>query len=198
MVIEKYGIRLESITPSDLELVRYWRNKDHVRLNMHYRDIITKEMQLKWFHEMDKSTNMYFIILQDNNKIGLINLKEIDRKQKIAEAGIFIGDTKQLNSLVSIPATIALMEFAFERLKLDKLIAKVAVDNEKAILFNEALGYRPGKLKSTDGFVYYETNQTDFTAATKKFMPIMEKLSGVTSLSISNTERELYNIEVSR
>lgn len=194
MVIEKYGIRLESITPSDLELIRYWRNKDHVRLNMHYRGIITEAMQSKWYQGMNKANNIYFIMAQGDCKIGLINLKEIDRSKGIAEAGIFIGDTKQLNSFAPIPATIALMEFAFDVLKLNKLLAKVASDNEKAVLFNEALGYHKSNLAESDGFSYYETGKAAFMEATEQLRPTLQKLSLGTAFSISDDERALYSI----
>ncbi len=91
MQIKKFGISLESLSLSDLELVRNWRNSDQVRPFMHYQEVISSEMQRLWFNGMDPLRNLYFIISKDQIKTGLIHLKDIDWSSNIAEAGIFIG-----------------------------------------------------------------------------------------------------------
>ena len=177
MQLIKYGITLESLTEQDLELVRNWRNADHVRLNMDYQTIIDSKMQSNWFNSLDKKNNLYFTILQDSKKIGLINLKDIDWEIYEAEAGIFIGDTDYLNTLTPVLATICIMEYAFETLKLKTLKAKIATNNQKAILFNENIGYRKQISHSENNFLYYETNEPLFKESTKNLRTTLNKLN---------------------
>lgn len=176
MQLNKYGIILDTLTSIDLEMVRTWRNADHVKENMKYQDNIDSTMQAKWFEELDKKNNFYFIIKEKDVKIGLINLKEIDWDQRIAEAGIFIGEKKYLNSPSPLLATISIMEFAFEELNLNLLKAKIAVTNLRAILYNESIGYKKAEMQEEDQFHYYHVNQQQFLEATKNIRATLNKL----------------------
>lgn len=176
MVVSAYGIKLERLSAEDIELVRYWRNLDRVRLNMKFQNVITAEMQSNWFSNLDNVCNYYFIIKENDSKIGVVNLKDIDWIKKEAEAGIFIGDEEFLNTLTPILATISLMEFAFENLKLNSLRAKISSSNVKAILFNESIGYVKNNLQEDYDFHYYSTNENLFKSATKNIRTTLDKL----------------------
>lgn len=176
MQISKYGIVLTRCTISDIEQMRYWRNLEHVRVTMKYQELITPQQQIAWFTSLDVATNYYFIIKKNEIAIGVVNLKEVNFKTKQAEAGIFIGNIEHLNTITPILATITIMEFAFNDLKLETLKAKIAVNNVKAILFNESIGYKKQELQSDDEFHYYETNQQLFSEATKNIRCTLDKL----------------------
>lgn len=171
MQIKKYGIELNRLTSADLETVRIWRNADHVRQAMEYRGHIDKSMQERWFIGLNAAQDFYFIIHHNNEKAGVVNLKHSDGK--CAEAGIFIGEKNFLNTLVPVAATLALMEFAFYDLELQCLKAKIATDNERAIRFNEALGYKRESGQNAQ-FVYYSVNKQDFAEATTKFRDVLK------------------------
>ncbi len=176
MQVAAYGIVLERLTEADLETVRRWRNAGHVKQHMQYREHITEAMQQEWFRLLDKSCNYYFMIRKETEKIGVVNLKDIDWAGQTAEAGIFIGDEHYLNSLVPLLATVSIMEYAFESLKLKGLKAKIASANLKAILFNESVGYRKLEEQASEGFAYYGTNEPAFREATKPIRPTLNKL----------------------
>lgn len=195
MRIEKYGICLESITGNDLELIRYWRNQDHVRRNMEFQELISAEMQQNWFARLDTKSNLYFTILKDEEKIGVVNLKNIDQSLLQAEAGIFIGDTKHINTLSPLLATISIMEFAFETLKLKTLKAKIASDNYKVILFNESIGYFKCDRQEHEAFQYYETTHRHFINATQTIRHTLNKLNAKpTQLIFSEEEKATFGI----
>lgn len=177
MRIKKYGIELKRLTENELEQVRSWRNADHVRLNMAYQEIISTEQQQAWFKQLDVNRNYYFLIQSDDKALGVVNLKDIDLEAKTAEAGIFIGETEYLNTLTPILATVAIMEFAFEELELKALKAKIARDNEKAILFNKRLGYVKAKEDLESDYEYYTTTQALFKVATESIRPVLQKLN---------------------
>ena len=195
MRITKYGISLESITENDLELMRNWRNSEHVRQNMKFKKIITSEMQANWFKQLEKANNIYFVITKDNNKIGVVNLKDINWEINTAEAGIFIGEIEHLNTLTPILATICIMEFAFEILSLKWLRAKISSSNVKTILFNESIGYKKNIKESGDDFQYYETNVPLFLEATKNIKGILDKMNenGMV-MNVTKGEMNLYKL----
>lgn len=176
MQLAAYGIVLKPLREADLELVRCWRNAEHVKLHMQYRDHITESMQQSWFRSLDKTCNYYFMIQKESEKIGVVNLKDIDWNRKTAEAGIFIGEENYLNTLVPILATVSVMEYAFESLQLKSLKAKIASANLKAILFNESIGYQKQENQPGEGFDYYSTNELLFREATKTIRKTLDKL----------------------
>jgi RimJ/RimL family protein N-acetyltransferase len=177
MDLNKYGVTLRSLEKEDIEMVRNWRNGAHVRPYMEYQEYITPEMQSRWFQAIDKTRNLYFIIKHKEKKIGLIHLKNIDLDVKSAEAGIFIGDTAYLNSLLPVAATVALMEFAFETLQLGSLKAKMSRENAKVILFNQSLGYRKAVPHDEAAFEYYTVTRENFYLSTEGMRQTLAKLS---------------------
>ena len=176
MQVAAYGIILEPVTEADLETVRRWRNADHVKMHMQYRDHITHAMQQSWFRSLDKSRNFYFMIQKESEKVGVVNLKDIDWNCKTAEAGIFIGEENYLNTLVPVLATVSIMEYAFGTLQLKSLRAKISSGNQKAIQFNENIGYQKLEEQASEGFDYYTTNELSFREATKTIRKTLDKL----------------------
>lgn len=140
--ITKYGVVLKPLTKDKIELVRRWRNDPKISIFMEYRDYITPDMQLKWFHSVDNNQNFYFLIEVDQKEIGLINVRDVDYQQGTGEPGIFIWDDDYLNSTVSFQSILALTDFCFEELNLKKLIIHVLSDNKRAKDFNMSYGYQ--------------------------------------------------------
>lgn len=176
MRVAAYGIMLEPITETDLDMVRRWRNADHVKQHMQYRDHITEAMQQRWYRSLDKRCNYYFIIQKESEKAGVVNLKDIDWDHRTAEAGIFIGEEPYLNTLLPVLATVAIMEYAFGTLQLKRLKAKIASANLKAIRFNESIGYQKLEEQGNDGFDYYTTDELSFREATRTIRHTLDKL----------------------
>ena len=140
--ISKYGVILNRLTHDKIELVRTWRNHPKISQYMEYRDEITPEMQEKWFDKINNDNNLYYLIEVDGHEIGLINVRDIDFVKKEGEPGIFIWDDNYLNSTISFQAVLALMDFCFEELLLQKMVIHVLNDNKRAIKFNNAFGYK--------------------------------------------------------
>jgi UDP-4-amino-4,6-dideoxy-N-acetyl-beta-L-altrosamine N-acetyltransferase len=177
MQIQKYGITLQRLEISDLELVRTWRNADHVRLNMQFQDLITPPMQIDWFQSLNVSKNQYFIIKKDAVAVGVVNIKDINDEVKTAEAGIFIGIKVYLDSTIPFLATISIMEYAFDILKLKSLKAKINTTNTKVILFNQSFGYKKEEQQRDEFFHYYTVTYNDFLLATEKWRGMLNKLN---------------------
>ena len=176
MKIHSYGIVLESLCEEDIEMVRLWRNSELVRPYMHYQEHIEANAQKEWFKKLELKNNYYFIISYNGCKLGLIHVKEIDWQTSCGEAGIFIGLPEFSNTLVPVLATLTLMDFAFQTLKLQKLKAKILRDNLKVIKFNLALGYRSVSINSEQSYAYYEVASNEYDSASKEMKSSLGKM----------------------
>ena len=169
-VIRKYGLELTRLRHDKIELVRTWRNDRSISQYMEYREYISPEAQELWFSRIDNDENYYFIITLQNEDIGLINIKDVDHSSKCGESGIFIWDERYLNSDVSFRATFALFDFAFDDLKLNRIISHVLSDNKRAIQFNKLMGF---KILSGQDNVYnqeYNLDISDYIKVRNKYL----------------------------
>lgn len=172
MRISNYGIELISMTDSDLEMVRTWRNHPDVSDYMFYQKTITKERQKSWFRSLDK-TDVYLMIISQGKKIGVINVKNINWWKRTGEAGVFIGDQDYRNSPLAMQAIFAMMDAFFYEFKFKALKATVKRDNENAIDFNRQLGYKV--LSESEDKVNMEVYRSPYTEARTKFTIVLEK-----------------------
>ena len=162
MRISKYGISLIRLIEADFELVRKWRNDDEIRKFMNFRDYITKEMQLKWFESINTSDNFYYVIQYEGEKIGLVNDKNIDWNEKIAEGGLFIWDKRYINSTIPMKISLLMLELAYTLLGWNKTIVKVRKDNPRALKYNESLGYIVVEHNENSDYYKMELEKTRF------------------------------------
>jgi RimJ/RimL family protein N-acetyltransferase len=133
-------IQLIPLSTEHLELLRNWRNKNHVRAFMDFQDTISIDQQKRWFENLNKRENKYFIFCDSLEPVGLVNLKNITAFT--AEAGLFVGNEKFLGTGVAMQASITLLDLAFFKLKLANVTAKVKKENRNARLYNSFLGFR--------------------------------------------------------
>lgn len=140
MLIRNYGLVLRSLLKEDLELVRKWRNSDHVRNSMFYQGYITAEGQKRWFEKLED--DCYLIIEIDATPLGLINVKNINWEKREGESGIFFGDESYLSSYIPILAIHALIELYFNDFGFSRLYARIRKENKRAIDINMELGYQ--------------------------------------------------------
>jgi len=138
-----YGIFLERLTRNDLELVRYWRNSEEVNSFMIYQNEISEQQQQDWFDSINNDQNYYFIILNKREeKVGLVNIKDVDFINATGEAGVFMFGQKNWGTGIALKAGALAGRFAFENLKLASLTCKVTKENKRAVTFNQYFGYQ--------------------------------------------------------
>lgn len=176
MLLNKFGLEFRSLSTEMLDMVRIWRNADHVRMQMHYQDFISVHQQMEWFKFLDVSTNLYFVFIENEIPIGLANLKNIEWESRTAEAGIFIGDINYLNSFIPVTAAICLLDFAFDILQLKLIKAKIKADNQKAISFNLQLGYSYLEESPNSRFDYYTLTPDSFYSSTHVIRNTLNKM----------------------
>ena len=177
MKIQKYGVTLKRLTKNEIELVRQWRNDPSIAKYMSFRDHITKDMQKKWFASINDDNNFYFIIEVFNKKIGLINIKNVDYSEKMGEGGIFIYDPSYQNDYLPYRASLALCDFSFYQLGLERIKAHILKNNRRAIRYNKSLGYvlQSGQ-DEKENQLYIQTKE-DYEKCSWRIKSILEKIN---------------------
>ncbi|HOP12566.1 hypothetical protein [Lentimicrobium sp.] len=178
MKLFKYGITLERLKETDIELVRQWRNSDPVRLNMAYREIISPEQQLQWFRSVDNLENNYLLIYYKGEKIGLLNDKNVDWEARTSESGLFLGRTEFYSTFVPYLVSVAGIETTFYFLNWNKQYAHILRGNTRAISYNAQLGYRLCPDQEEAENQQYELTREGFELKAGRIKKAVRQLAG--------------------
>jgi RimJ/RimL family protein N-acetyltransferase len=141
MIIEKYGITLKRVKESDIELIRIKRNSADISSHMHFRQVITEDMQKQWFFSINNIYNNYFIVYHNNQKIGLVNGKNSDYEKRLSEGGMFIWEKKYWGTVIPAMCSVMMTDFTFLINDFTRNYIKILKDNKNAISYNTQLGY---------------------------------------------------------
>ncbi len=177
----RYGITMSLMKEEDIEMVRQWRNDPVVVRNYQYREHITPEMQKAWFKTVNNINNLYTIIEFNGEKIGVINMKNIDWDKRSFESGIFIPYEKFHNTPVLAIVSIITTEIIFTLMNWPVGYAHVLKENKSTQSFIKMLGYErlPGQED--------EPNQA-FMITREKFAEKRKKLRKALSVLLENPD----------
>jgi RimJ/RimL family protein N-acetyltransferase len=167
-----YGIELKRVSIEDIELIREWRNSDFVKMTMEYREEITSDRQLKWFHSINTLHQNYCLIKYKNEYVGVIHGSDIDWNTGITHnGGIFLKDESYTLTDIPLRASFLLTDcsFAFGHVK---TIIKVLNDNKRAIFYNESIGYR--LIHKNDTYSNYELTEENYLLYSEKFKALIQ------------------------
>jgi hypothetical protein len=127
----------------DLQKVLDWRVKPDVAQFMLTEVAYDMVRQHRWFQRIDASPNdEYWIIESDRTPVGVLSLSEIDRANRHATWGLYLGE--KMNSPVGGMIPVYFYNYVFARadLNLHKLHGKVLENNTSMLKMHETCGYR--------------------------------------------------------
>lgn len=175
MIIQGFGIKLVRLNRDYLELLRVKRNSEQIRQFMEYREEISPEMQEAWFAKVDTEKDGYFIILENEKAIGMINGSDIDwQKRETRSGGIFIWEEAYWKTDLPLRASLLLTDISL-LLGLERTYAKILRDNTVAIRFNAALGYELLPGQETEYNQSYVLHRENYLRKTKKLHELLHK-----------------------
>jgi RimJ/RimL family protein N-acetyltransferase len=174
----------------DIELVRQWRNDPVVSNNYEYREHITPEMQSKWFLTVNNINNLYTIIEYEGEKIGVINLKNIDWETRTCEGGIFLPDPKFHQTYIPAVISFITTEIIFIIFDWNIASAHVLRENKSVQQFVKMLGYEllPGQ---------ENVNNQEYRITRESFEKRAPKLRKAISVLVGNDQPGLMAMEPS-
>ena len=137
------GIYLRKMTVDDTDNIVKWRNKEAVRSRFLYREPFTPEGHLQWIKtKIDTGLTVQMIICTgEDAPIGSVYLRDIDRLNRKAEYGIFIGEEAALGKGYGTAAAKLMLRYGFEQLSMHKIFLRVLADNARAIASYEKAGF---------------------------------------------------------
>ncbi|MBO5623973.1 MAG: GNAT family N-acetyltransferase [Butyrivibrio sp.] len=149
MVGEKVSLRL--ITSDDTDLIVKWRNNDRIRNNFVYREFFTREIHENWLKTKVDTGNVVQLIICENSRenipVGSVYFRYEDDNRKNAEYGIFIGEDDAVGKGYGNETANLAVEYARNKLGLDKLMLRVFSYNKIAQKSYEQAGFsKSGKL----------------------------------------------------
>lgn len=200
LILEKYGIRLKTISHDDIEMIRQWRNDDFVRKMMVYQKLITEQEQQLWYESICNPLNLYFLIIKNDIPYGLAHVKDIDLDYGLGEAGIFLYKYERESAGLSLYAIAILYEFFCTKVSfMDGLFTKYFSHNEQAKGVNHAVGLKPIYSDEKTGMEYCITTKRIFA----KLFPSLEarliRYSGVNEvMKITGHHSSYFHPEVNQ
>lgn len=146
---KKGSVVLRRMSQEDTDYIVKWRNNERVRRNFIYRENFTAKSHESWIKNMvDTGRVEQFIICEgeEERRVGSVYFRDIDWEKKEAEYGIFIGEDDAVSKGYGTAAAELALAYAFEEMKLRKVILRVFTDNEAAIRSYEKAGFSKERL----------------------------------------------------
>lgn len=158
-------VYLRPITAADTAKIVTWRNKDFVRKNFIRQEPFTEEGHMTWLREQVEPGHVaQFIICVETDgaedvvvcpdgrnpacvksacwEIGSVYLRDIDRKKKTAEYGVFIGEEEAQGRGYGTAAAKLMLTYGFGELELEKIFLRFVEGNIGARKSYEKAGFR--------------------------------------------------------
>ncbi|HZF70566.1 UDP-2,4-diacetamido-2,4,6-trideoxy-beta-L-altropyranose hydrolase [Sulfuricurvum sp.] len=121
-------IPFTELNDAEKEMILAWRNHPDIRMWMLTSNEISLDEHLRFIESLkNRSDKRYFLVRQANDYLGVVDLTDITLTS--AEIGIYANPDKRGVGTLLMDA---LIRYAFNTLKLTKLIANVFSNNEKA------------------------------------------------------------------
>lgn len=134
---------LRPLRPDALELMRTWRNSPVVSQHMYTADFISVEQQQAWYARINQDpTVKYWLIYYQDRPVGVANLYAISLHNRSCFWAFYLGEENLHGSGIGAWVELAVLEYVFEELKLNKLACEVFVANAKVVAMHEKFGFR--------------------------------------------------------
>ena len=159
LILEGNRINLRKLKISDSETIRnFAKDRKITKYTFVIPPPFTKKKAQSFIRKINKErkkgNSYYFGIELKQNKelIGMMNLVNIDRKNKNAEIGFWIAKKHQRKGLAE-EALNLILDFGFEKLKLKRIEARVLHKNKPAQKLLEKTGFKSeGRLRKRTFF----------------------------------------------
>ncbi|MDH6533358.1 UDP-4-amino-4,6-dideoxy-N-acetyl-beta-L-altrosamine N-acetyltransferase [Aurantimicrobium minutum] len=135
------GLSFRELTESDAEMVGRWRSSERVSKFLNTDVEFNLVRQIEWIKNSFSRSDYYHWILSNNGEpVGHVQICQIDLKKKSAQWGFFIGEESALGLGAFVPPLV--YSFCFNELGLEYLEAEVLHINSKVIALHQIHGYQ--------------------------------------------------------
>jgi len=122
-------------------MIRNWRNSSEISNYMYTSDLITADQQKKWFRQIkDDATKKYWIIKVDDKYVGVVNLYDIDKRNKRCYWAYYLAEPSVRGKGLGRLIELNILKYIFEDLGLNKLCCEVLSFNEIVVEIHKKYG----------------------------------------------------------
>lgn len=144
-MLETQRLVLKLLDEQDEEDIIKWRNKkDIIDSLFSYKGITVAQHRIWYERYLKDDSRIEFVLIKKDagTKIGTIGLSSIDYKNQKAEYGILLGEAHEHGKGFAKEASIAIIDYAFFELNIQKIKLSVLSDNKNAIYLYRNLGFK--------------------------------------------------------
>ena len=146
-VIRAESLYLRSVERDDLQRCQDWMNDEELTSTLSQRFPVSLAREADWVERATRgqdASELHFAIClaQGDRHIGNCGLAAIDRDNRTATLGIFIGEKDCRRQGFGEEAVRALCRFAFGEMSLRKIRLDVQIANTAAVKTYERVGFR--------------------------------------------------------
>lgn len=137
--LEEYALR--PLALEDADMVRAWRNQEHIREVMYHDHEIGGQEHVEWMQKViEEDSSDYFIVTYLDKPIGLCGLYGISQKDGRAVWAFYLGEE---NTPLGAGSAMwfLLLDYAFQQKGLRKICSEVLAINEKVLAMHERFGF---------------------------------------------------------
>ena len=145
MGLENNLVSLRMMTSEDTDKIIAWRNSPTVMQRFLYRKPLTRADHLNWIHnriETGEVVQFIIVVKETQQEIGSTYLRDINPVSKTAEFGIFIGENANGGHGYGSAAQQLTLSYAYEKLGLKQIKARILADNEASIRMHLKNGFQ--------------------------------------------------------
>jgi len=136
-------MRLRDLLEADKEKIRQWRNLPQVAKYMYTDHHISVEEHEHWFQKIvDNPRYKYWIIEHEGLDVGLVNLYDIDEKNKRCYWAFYIAEESARGKGIGSFVEYSVLNYVFENLEFHKLCCEVLGFNEPVVRMHERFGFK--------------------------------------------------------
>ena len=142
MIVNTYeDVVLRTFEERDIPDKCRWINDPENNKYLHYDIPLEIEKTTQWFNNKNNNTRIDCVIEYNGIPVGVIGLLSIDKLNSKAEYYITVGEKTFKHKGIAYKATMAIIDFAFCKLKLHKVYLNVDAENIIAKKLYEKAGF---------------------------------------------------------
>jgi UDP-4-amino-4,6-dideoxy-N-acetyl-beta-L-altrosamine N-acetyltransferase len=140
---------LRPLAAEDSPTLLRWRNLPEIARHMYTDHTISPEEHAAWFERaLRRDDARYRVIVADGVDVGLVNLTEIDRRQRTCSWAFYIAEPSARGKGVGAFTEYTTLETVFAEIGFRKLSCEVLDSNPAVLAMHERFGFvREGRFR---------------------------------------------------
>jgi RimJ/RimL family protein N-acetyltransferase len=142
--MKKKQVYIRILEESDISTTTKWLNDIEISDRLGYLPIFYLHDQLEWFKRVESDKTRYIFAICNNSNdehIGNVGLGNIDYISRHCMFNIFIYDPQNRHKGIGVEATELALEFAFNKLNMNKVYLRTSERFTGAIRLYNKLGF---------------------------------------------------------